>query len=295
MASGETERRDLSTGHAVELPLSCRAGVGGAVFAADWAPLRAALPRDLTPLRLGTRRGAVVLAGVDYRSVGSLTPYSEFAVVVPVAAAGVAGFPTDLSAVGGYVVDLPVSTDPARALGAEVWGFPKSVTGVAVDATPTALTVRVDAAADGGEATGAATGGETGPAGTTDGEGTGAATDDVEAEPAGTTDGGAATAAASRAGARRDVELAVDVDGAPARRVERRLVAYAYRDDRLVRVPVDLDATVRVARGGDGVRLGRGSGRYAAVLSDLGLRPRVFARFVASHATATVHPPVPAD
>ena len=94
---------------------------------------------------------------------------------------------------------------------------------------------------------------------------------------------------------RPDVDLSVDVGDAPARRVRRRLTSYAYLDDRLVRVPIDLDAEVRVARGGEGVRLGRGRGRYAAVLRDLGLSPRVYARFVASHATAEIHPPERAD
>ncbi|WP_380677545.1 acetoacetate decarboxylase family protein [Salinigranum sp. GCM10025319] len=241
--SDADDQRRLSTGHDVTLPLSCRARLGGVVFAADWAPLRALLPKDLTPVRLGPRSGAVATVGIDYRSVGGLDPYREFAVVVPVADEGLGGVPTTLSGVGGYVVDLPVTTDPARALGVEVWGFPKSVTGVKIEGTPRTFEVTV------------ATGGETAD----------------ESRP--------------------DVELSVDVGDAPARRVRRRLTSYAYLDDRLVRVPVDLDAEVRVARGGEGVRLGRGHGRYAAVLRDLEINPRVYARFVASHATAEIHPP----
>jgi hypothetical protein len=241
--TGSSERR-LSTGHEIELPLSCRARLGGCVFAADWAPLRATLPRELTPVRLGPRSGAVALVGVDYHEVGTLEPYREFAVVVPTATDGVAGIPTRLSGVGGHVVDLPVTTEPARALGDEVWGFPKSVTGIAVETTPETVAVTVD-------------------------------------------DGG-----------RPDVELSVDVTGASARRVRRRLTATAFLDDRLVRVPVDVDAEARVAlAAGSGedsaVRLARGHGRYACVLRDLGVRPRVYARFVASHAVARVHPPEP--
>ena len=234
-----TEHR-LSTGHDVTLPLSCRARVGGVVLAADWAPLRAVLPSDFTPLRVGPRRGAVALAGIDYVEVGSLEPYREFAVVVPVARDGVGGIPTSLSGIGGYVVDLPVTTEPARALG-ELWGFPKSVTAIDVEATPRTVTTRVDA------------------------------------------DG------------RPDVELSVDVGDADARRIRRRLSAYTYLDDRLARVPVDVDCQVRVARDGRGVTLARGAGRYAALLTDLGLRPRVYAQFVASHLSAEIHPPAPAD
>jgi hypothetical protein len=232
----------LSTGHDVTLPLSCRARVGGVVLAADWAPLRAALPDDFTPIRVGPRRGAVTVAGVDYVDVdaGALEPYGEFAVIVPVARDGFGGVPTSLSGVGGYVVDLPVTTEPARALG-DLWGFPKSVTEVDVEATPRTVTTRVDA------------------------------------------DG------------RPDVELTVDVGDAGARRLRQQLVAYTYLDDRLTRVPVDIDCQVRVSRDGRAVTLARGAGRYASVLTDLGLRPRVYAQFVASSLSATIHPPDPVD
>jgi hypothetical protein len=237
--SPEPRHRRLSTGHDVTLPLPCRARLGGAVFAADWAPLRAALPRELTPLRTGARRGAVAVVGIDYREVGTLEPYCEVAVVVPVARDGVAGLPTSLTGVGGYVVDLPVTTEPARALGDEVWGFPKSVSAIDVDGTPGEFSVALF-----------------------DGD-------------------------------RRDVELSVAPGDGPARRVRQRLTAFAYLDDDLVGVPVGLDAEVRLSRTAEGVRLARGRGRYAAVLRDLGVRPRVYAQFVASHATAEIHPPEP--
>lgn len=199
------------------------------------------LPDELTPIRLGLRRGAVALVGIDYRSVGSFEPYREFAVIVPVASAGVGGIPTSLAGVGGYVVDLPVTTEPSRALGEEIWGFPKSVTDIETEMTPTRMRARVDA------------------------------------------DG------------RRDVDFRVDVQNATARRARERLTAFTHLDDHLTRVPVDLDAVIRVAGGGDGVRLARGKGRYAALLDDLALSPQVDARFVASDVTATIHPPEPAE
>lgn len=241
MATGSASRRRLSTGHDVTLPLRCRTRLGGAVFAADWAPLRASLPPDLTPLRVGARRGVVAVVGIDYRHVGTLDPYREVAVVVPVSTDGVAGVPTSLAGVGGYVVDLPVTTEPARALGDEVWGFPKSVTGIELDGTPRDLSVALS---------------------------------DAD---------------------RRDVELTVAPGDVPARRVRQRLTAYTYLDDDLVAVPVDVDAEVRMSRTAEGVSLARGRGRYAAVLADLGLRPRVYAQFVASHATAEIHPPERTD
>lgn len=239
--SPEPEHRQLSTGHDVTLPLACRARLGGVVFAADWAPLRAALPPDLTPLRVGPRRGAVTVVGIDYRAVGTLDPYREVAVIVPVASDGIGGVPTSLSGIGGYVVDLPVTTEPARALGDEVWGFPKSVTDISVEATPRSLSVVLS---------------------------------DEN---------------------RRDVELSVSPGETRARRIRQRLTAFAHLDDRLVRVPVDLDAEVRVSTTGEGVQLARGRGRYAAVLRDLGLRPSVYAQFVASHAEATIHAPETVD
>lgn len=235
-----SEEAILSTGHEVPLPVSCRARLGGVTFAADWAPLRATLPPDLTPVRLGPRRGAVTLVGIDYRSVGPLDPYREFAVVVPVASEGLAGVPTTLSGIGGYVVDLPVTTVPARALGVEVWGFPKSVTDIDVEGTPERFSVEV-ADAD-----------------------------------------------------TPDVRLSLDVGDAGARRVRQRLTAFSHLDDRLVRIPFDIDAEVRIATHGDDVRLARGPGRYAAVLRDLGVRPQVYAQFVASHVTADIGAPEPA-
>lgn len=236
MATG-SEPRQLSTGHDVTLPLECRARLGGAIFAADWAPLRAALPPDLTPLRVGARRGAVAIVGIDYRTVGSLEPYREFAVVVPVASDGVGGVPTSLAGIGGYVLDLPVTTEPARALGDEIWGFPKSVADIDVDGTPDSLSVSV------------------------------------------------------RDAGHSDVELSVAPGDAGARRVRQRLTAFSHLDDHLVRVPIDIDAEVRVSSTGTGVTLARGRGRYATVLRDVGLRPRVYAQFVVSHAEAAVHPP----
>jgi hypothetical protein len=241
MGTGSASTRRLSTGHDVALPLQCRARLGGAVFAADWAPLRATLPPDLTPLRVGARRGAVAVVGIDYRRVGTLEPYREVAVVVPVSTDGVAGVPTSFAGLGGYVVDLPVTTEPARALGDEVWGFPKSVTGIELDGSPGDLSVTL-------------------------------------------TDAGA-----------RDVELAVAPGTARARRLRQRLTAFTYLGDDLVAVPVDLDAEVRFSQTAEGVSLARGRGRYATLLRDLGLRPRVYAQFVVSHATAEIHPPERVD
>jgi len=45
---------------------------------------------------------------------------------------------------GAYVVDLPVTTELARAAGRELWGYPKFVTSIALHATGRALDTSVD-------------------------------------------------------------------------------------------------------------------------------------------------------
>jgi hypothetical protein len=100
------------------------ADVAGGVLAAPTDALRSALPADLEPLRVAPGSGAVVLAVVSYRRVADLEPYREFAAIVP----AVPGERSPLTAPGsleGYVAYLPVTTDEAVALGAEVWGYPK--------------------------------------------------------------------------------------------------------------------------------------------------------------------------
>lgn len=119
----------LSTGRQVTLPLRCEADVVGALFSADWEALRRAVPRGLTPVRLGPRTGGVVVAGVAYSQAGDFDPYNELAVIVPVARRSVAGvgIPHLDGGLGGYVVALPVTTEDSCRMGREVWGYPKTV------------------------------------------------------------------------------------------------------------------------------------------------------------------------
>lgn len=125
----------LSTGQRVQLPLQSRLSAFAGAFPAPIDRLATALPSGLSPFRLTPRRGVVVLAGVDYEAVGSLSPYDEFAVLVP----AVRGPPVNLPLLGGlwhlggYVHWLPVTADAGRALGREVWGYPKLVADVEID------------------------------------------------------------------------------------------------------------------------------------------------------------------
>jgi hypothetical protein len=137
--SAGTEPFTLSTGETVELPLRTDATMLAAVFPAPRDRVDAALPDGLRPVRAtADGRAAVALLSVEYHEVdgGTIEPYDEFAVVLPAAhgppraASSVPYLSALLRATSGYVLAMPVTTEPARALGAEVWGFPKRVAAV---------------------------------------------------------------------------------------------------------------------------------------------------------------------
>jgi hypothetical protein len=129
-------RVTLSTGQTVSLPLSPAASMRGLVVTAGLDAVRAVLPPGLAPVRCRPGRGMAVLLSVTYDRIGddAVAPYEEFGLVVPATTAD--GAVPELCAlrrgVGGYVVALPVTTDPARALGVEVWGYPKSVLDISI-------------------------------------------------------------------------------------------------------------------------------------------------------------------
>lgn len=135
----------LSTGHEVTLPLRAEARVVGAAFPASRRAVAERLPAGLSPVRVAPGRAAVAFLAVDYRRVAvpGLDPYDEFGVVVP---ATPSSSPVPGRGLGGYVDCLPVTTEPARALGVEVWGYPKVVADVDIDhgRRRTRATVRVD-------------------------------------------------------------------------------------------------------------------------------------------------------
>lgn len=125
-----TDPITLSTGETVELPLSTEATMAGAVFAAPKPRVTDMLPDGIRPIR-ATPGGdaAVALLSVEYHRIGDgeIDPYDEFAVILPTVPDSTAV--PYLSAVtrgaSGYTWCLPVSTAPAKALGVDIWGFPK--------------------------------------------------------------------------------------------------------------------------------------------------------------------------
>jgi hypothetical protein len=131
----DTESVTLSTGQTVELPLSARATIVGAVFSARRHAVDALLPAGVRPIPATPGgRAAVTLLSVEYHALDvDIEPYDEFGVIVPAVHGPIRTVPY-LSALrdatSGYVHFLPVTTEPARALGVDVWGYPKVVADV---------------------------------------------------------------------------------------------------------------------------------------------------------------------
>ena len=123
----------LSTGPTVVLPLTTEATMLGAVFSVPREPVEALLPSGLRPITV-TPGGDVpmTLLSVEYHRIGveGIEPYDEFAVVFPAVHRPTLTLPY-LSAIyratRGFVWYLPVTTEPAKALGVDVWGYPKVV------------------------------------------------------------------------------------------------------------------------------------------------------------------------
>jgi hypothetical protein len=122
----------LSTGHTVDLPLDVEATMLGAAFSAPEARVADLLPDGLSPVSLRDGRAVVTFLSVEYHAmdIEGLAPYDEFAVMVP----STHGSPTTVPyatalrhATDGYVWTMPVTTEPAYALGVDVWGYPKVV------------------------------------------------------------------------------------------------------------------------------------------------------------------------
>jgi hypothetical protein len=125
------ERRvTLTTGEEVRLPLSTTATMTGTLFPAAVDAATPLVPDSLTPVRITPARTAVLLLSVEYHRIGrnQLAPYGEVGIFLPVVPGDRAVTPlATLGGVfGGYTWQLPVTTEPARALG-EVWQFPKTV------------------------------------------------------------------------------------------------------------------------------------------------------------------------
>ncbi|MFW5956040.1 MAG: acetoacetate decarboxylase family protein [Halorhabdus sp.] len=127
-----TETVTISTGQTFEVPVSLSATIAGAVFPAALTDVQTLLPDGLEAVRVADDWGAVTVLAVRYDRVGegTIDPYDEVGVLIPAVEAGRRTVPV-LSLlrrpVSGYVFTLPVTTEPARAFGVDVWGYPKLV------------------------------------------------------------------------------------------------------------------------------------------------------------------------
>ena len=104
------------------------------------AACRALDGTDLEPALRFASRCMVGFAAFDYRDT-SIGPYGEVAIAIPVLRRNQPRprfpwldllRPPDDRKVGFRVVELPVTTEAARAAGREIWGYPKFVTGIRV-------------------------------------------------------------------------------------------------------------------------------------------------------------------
>lgn len=134
---GESEQ--LSTGHEVKLPLSTQAMMTGAVLSASPEAVRDLLPAGLDPIQATPNRAAVTFLCVDYDRIGDdsdIEPYNEFGVMIPAVHDDSRTLPyvsIFTRGVTGYVWHLPVTTQPAKALGVDIWGYPKEVADITHD------------------------------------------------------------------------------------------------------------------------------------------------------------------
>ncbi|MEF8814465.1 MAG: acetoacetate decarboxylase family protein [Halovenus sp.] len=142
----------ISTGHTVDLPVRLRATMLGATFAVPNDDVKELLPGRLQPIRATpTGKAAVTLLSVEYHDVAipGMDAYNEFAVSIPASHASPSTVPyvsALMHATNGYVWYLPVTTEPAKAFGIDVWGFPKVVADITHDddGTVRETTVTVD-------------------------------------------------------------------------------------------------------------------------------------------------------
>ncbi|WP_233742918.1 acetoacetate decarboxylase family protein [Halorientalis pallida] len=111
----------------------------GAIFSADRGAVDELLPRGLEPIRATPRRAAVTFLAVEYHRIGddAMPPYDEFSVMFPAVETGARSWPLAslfTHGASGYVWYLPVTTEPAKALGVDIWGYPKEVAEIDHDA-----------------------------------------------------------------------------------------------------------------------------------------------------------------
>lgn len=94
-------------------------------FPASTAKVRRLLPSPrLEPVEATPGVTLVRMTALEYGNIDGLAPYNEYSITVPVLY-NVAGHPSGLPC--GYITHLPVTTEEARWVGVDLYGFPKFV------------------------------------------------------------------------------------------------------------------------------------------------------------------------
>ncbi len=129
------------SGRHVPLPFAVRdASTGTATFLGSRRVARELLPPGLVPVPMGLRGTPVTLVMVKYRDT-AIGPYDEVAVQLTVARAGVVGRVAGLARLltgrpDTFTLAMPVNEEISRAVGVEIWGFPKTLDELAIDIGP---------------------------------------------------------------------------------------------------------------------------------------------------------------
>jgi len=94
-------------------------------FPAPAARTKSLLPSDkLNPVQVTEGKGAVALVATEYGNIDGLTPYNEFTIMISV----MYGMADDTAGLHGYyILHRLVTTEEARLMGCEVFGYPTSV------------------------------------------------------------------------------------------------------------------------------------------------------------------------
>jgi hypothetical protein len=116
----------------------------GAAFPAPIAKIREVLPsKHLKPVQSVPGFSAVVLIATENRVVESMNPYNELDIMIPVT------YETGDNKIelpGSYCLSIPVTTEEARFIGAEIYGFPKLLADVSFEETSKKRSCKVSSA-----------------------------------------------------------------------------------------------------------------------------------------------------
>lgn len=123
----------LSTGETAAFPLSAEVTVTGAVFGISLEQVSQMLPDGLTPIQSTLHQAPITVLCVEYHQIDSqeaIEPYNECTILLPAIPESTEQLPYELAFtrhIGGYVWSQSVTTESAKALSTEVWGYPTAL------------------------------------------------------------------------------------------------------------------------------------------------------------------------